>query len=90
MKINKNGIGNFCLFLLFFFDESRCGTWKKYVHENGEFAELYLGFKNKATLHVRKVGQNSAYVFYLIPGEKEITTIPIVDNFKQMKALVKN
>lgn len=34
-----------------------------------------------------KLGQNSAYFFYFIPGEKVITATPIADNLKQIKKI---
>ena len=46
-----------------------------------------LIFKDNSRLDVRKVGQNSAYFFYFIPGEKVITATPITDNLKQIKKL---
>ena len=48
-----------------------------------------LVFKDNTRLDVRKIGQNSAYFFYFIPGEKVITATPISDNLKQIKVLEK-
>ena len=48
-----------------------------------------LIFKDNTKLDVKKVGQNSAYFFYFIPGEKVITATPIADNIKQIKVLKK-
>lgn len=48
-----------------------------------------LIFKDNTRLDVKKVGQNSAYFFYFIPGEKVITATPIADNLKQIKVLEK-
>ena len=49
-----------------------------------------LIFKDNTQINVRKVGQNSAYFFYFIPGEKVLTATPISDNLKQIKRFKKN
>ncbi len=48
-----------------------------------------LVFKDNSTLDVKKIGQNSMYFFYFIPGETEVTVTPISDNLKQIKRIPK-
>ena len=49
-----------------------------------------LTFKDDSKMNVRKIGQNSAYIFYLNNGEKVITATPILDNIKQIKKIGKD
>jgi len=64
------------------------GTKKKLTNKDVK-ANYKLVFKDNTTLDVKKVGQNSGYFFYIIPGEKEITITPIADNLKQIKRMPK-
>jgi hypothetical protein len=80
----------FLFFLLFVSMRTGLGLGMKYKYTNKEIIPNYtLVFKDNARLDVRKVGQNSAYFFYFIPGEKVITATPIADNLKQIKVLKK-
>ncbi len=55
------------------------------------FKENYtLIFKDNSKMNVRKIGQNSAYIFYIENNEKVIVATPIVDNIKQMKKINKS
>lgn len=80
----------FLFFLLFVSMRTGLGLGLKHKYQEKEIVPNYtLIFKNNERLDVRKVGQNSAYFFYFIPGEKVITATPIADNLKQIKVLQK-
>lgn len=80
----------FIFFLLFISMRTGMGIGTKQKYNSKEIIPDYtLIFKDNTRLDVRKVGQNSAYFFYFIPGEKVITATPISDNLKQIKVLKK-
>ncbi|MDX6746340.1 hypothetical protein SHK09_05995 [Polaribacter sp. PL03] len=80
----------FIFFLLFVSMRTGLGLGLKHKYEESEVIPNYtLVFKDNEKLDVRKIGQNSAYFFYFIPGETEITATPITDNLKQIKRLKK-
>jgi len=80
----------FIFFLLFISMRTGMGIGMKHKYNTKEIIPNYtLVFKDNTKLNVRKVGQNSAYFFYFIPGEKVITATPIADNLKQIKVLEK-
>ena len=92
LKNRKNQIPGlmFIFFLLFISMRTGMGIGMKHKYANEEIKPDYtLVFKDNTRLDVRKVGQNSAYFFYFIPGEKVITATPISDNLKQIKVLEK-
>ena len=92
MKKKKNLIPGmmFIFFLLFVSMRSGMGIGMKQKYNKKEIIPNYtLIFKDNTRLDVRKVGQNSVYFFYFIPGEKVITATPIADNLKQIKVLKK-
>ena len=78
----------FIFFLLFISMRTGMGFGMKQKYTNKEIIPNYtLIFKDNSKLDVRKIGQNSAYFFYFIPGEKVITATPIADNLKQIKII---
>lgn len=80
----------FIFFLLFISMRTGMGIGMKHKYNTKEIIPNYtLVFKDNTKLNVRKVGQNSAYFFYFITGEKVITATPIADNLKQIKVLAK-
>lgn len=80
----------FIFFLLFVSMRTGMGIGMKHKYTSKEIKPNYtLVFKDNSKLDVRKIGQNSAYFFYFIPGEKVITATPIADNLKQIKVLEK-
>ena len=80
----------FIFFLLFVSMRTGMGLGLKGKYSNEEIIPNYtLVFKDNTRLDVRKIGQNSAYFFYFIPGEEVITATPIADNIKQIKVLKK-
>ncbi|MFC4268927.1 hypothetical protein [Polaribacter marinivivus] len=80
----------FVFFLLFVSMRTGMGVGMKYKYTNKEIVPDHtLIFKDNSKLDIRKIGQNSAYFFYFIPGEKVITATPIADNLKQIKKLPK-
>jgi magnesium-transporting ATPase (P-type) len=92
MKKKKNLLQGmmFIFFLLFVSMRTGMGIGMKQKYNSKEIIPNYtLVFKDNTKLDVRKVGQNSAYFFYFIPGEKVITATPIADNLKQIKVLKK-
>lgn len=92
MKKKKNILPGmmFIFFLLFVSMRTGMGIGMKQKYTNKEIVPNYtLIFQDNTRLDVRKVGQNSAYFFYFIPGEKVITATPIADNLKQIKVLKK-
>lgn len=92
MAEKKNKISGlmFIFFLLFVSMRTGMGIGMKDKYTNKEIIPNYtLVFKDNTRLDVRKIGQNSAYFFYFIPGEKVITATPITDNLKQIKVLKK-
>jgi hypothetical protein len=92
LKKTKNLLPGMMLlfFLLFVSMRTGMGLGMKHKYNSKEIIPNYtLVFKDNTRLDVRKVGQNSAYFFYFIPGEKVITATPIADNLKQIKVLKK-
>ncbi len=92
MKERKNLVVAmmFLFFLLFVSMRTGFGIGMKQKLTSKEIIPNYtLVFKDNSSIDVRKIGQNSAYFFYFIPGEKEITATPIADNLKQIKRLKK-
>jgi hypothetical protein len=88
-KNNLQGL-MFIFFLLFISMRTGMGIGTKQKVNSQEVIPNYtLVFKDNTKLDVKKVGQNSAYFFYFIPGEKVITATPIADNLKQIKVLKK-
>jgi hypothetical protein len=80
----------FIFFLLFVSMRTGMGIGMKYKYTNKEIVPDHtLIFKDNSKLDIRKIGQNSAYFFYFIPGEKVLTATPIADNLKQIKRLPK-
>lgn len=78
----------FIFFLLFISMRTGMAVGMKHKYQTKEVIPNYtLVFKDNTKLDVRKVGQNSAYFFYFIPGEKVITATPISDNLKQIKTI---
>ncbi len=92
LKKRKNNLPGlmFLFFLLFVSMRTGMGIGMKQKLSTKEIIPDYsLIFKDNTKLDVKKVGQNSAYFFYFIPGEKVITATPIADNLKQIKVLKK-
>ncbi|MDP5106172.1 MAG: hypothetical protein NWQ31_08375 [Polaribacter sp.] len=92
LEKKKNNIEGmmFIFFLLFISMRTGMGIGMKQKFANEEIIPNFtLVFKDNTRLDVRKVGQNSAYFFYFIPGETVITATPISDNLKQIKVLPK-
>lgn len=92
LKKKKNNLPGmmFLFFLLFVSMRTGMGIGMKQKLTVKEIIPDYsLIFKDNTQLDVKKVGQNSAYFFYFIPGEKVITATPIADNLKQIKVLKK-
>jgi len=80
----------FVFFLLFVSMRTGMGIGMKYKYTNKEIVPDHtLIFKDNSKIDIRKIGQNSAYFFYFIPGEKVLTATPIADNLKQIKRLPK-
>lgn len=92
LKERKNNLPGlmFMFFLLFVSMRTGMGIGTKQKINTEEIIPNYtLVFKDNSRLDVKKIGQNSAYFFYFIPGEKVITATPISDNLKQIKVLKK-
>jgi hypothetical protein len=92
MEKKKNNLQGlmFIFFLLFVSMRTGMGIGTKHKVNAEEVIPNYtLVFKDNTKLDVKKVGQNSAYFFYFIPGEKVITATPIAYNLKQIKVLKK-
>ncbi len=92
LKKKKNNLQGlmFIFFLLFVSMRTGMGIGtKQKVNAEGVIPNYRLVFKDNTKLDVKKIGQNSAYFFYFVPGEKVITVTPIADNLKQIKVLKK-
>ena len=90
-KKKNNPQGMMFLFFLLFISMRTgmgIGTMQKLTKEK-IVPNYSLIFKDNTQLDVKKVGQNSAYFFYFIPGEKVMTVTPIADNLKQIKIIKK-
>lgn len=78
----------FLFFLLFVSMRTGMGIGMKHKLLNKKIIPNHsLVFKDGDKLAVYKIGQNSAYFFYFMPGEKVITATPIADNLKQIKKI---
>ncbi|WP_299134893.1 hypothetical protein [uncultured Tenacibaculum sp.] len=52
-------------------------------------SDCLLIFKDNSKLKVKKIGQNSAYIFYVEEKDSVVTATPILDNIKQIKRIKK-
>lgn len=52
-------------------------------------SDCLLVFKDNSKLKVKKIGQNSAYIFYVEEKDSVVTATPILDNIKQIKRIKK-
>lgn len=92
LKKRKNKIPGLMFIFFLLFVSMRTGMaigMKERIAEKEIKPNFTLIFKDDSKLDVKKIGQNSAYFFYFIPGEKVITATPIADNLKQIKVLDK-
>ncbi len=92
LKEKKNIVFGMMLLFFFLFVSMRTGMaiGTKNKLSTKEIKPNYtLVFKDDSKLDVRKIGQNSAYYFYVVPGEKLVTVTPILDNLKQIKRIKK-
>ncbi|NNC69796.1 MAG: hypothetical protein HKN90_03125 [Flavobacteriaceae bacterium] len=58
--------------------------------EKSENPNYSLTFKDDSVLDIRKLGQNSTYIFYLDRGETTVVATPILDNIKKIKKIEKD
>lgn len=90
-KNNPSGVLLFVFYMIFVtLVGLRIGmaSKQKILLNNGGFESDYtLIFKNDKEINVRKIGQNSLYIFYVEEGEKVVTATPILDNIKKIKRL---
>ena len=92
IKEKKNIISGMMFLFFFLFLSMRIGMaiGTKNKLTTKEIKPNYeLIFKDNSKVDVLKIGQNSAYFFYVIPGEKVVTITPILDNLKQIKRVKK-
>ena len=57
------------------------------IETNKLKSDHIITFQDKQTLKVKIIGQNSAYLFYVATGEKQITIAPIIQNIKTIQKL---
>lgn len=90
---NKKTLYGAMLFtMLIIFPSIRIGMCIKYHErlEKGTFKNDYtIIFKSNEEINVKKIGQNTSYIFYVQEGEKVVTVTPILDNIKQIKRIPK-
>lgn len=56
--------------------------------EKGEIEQSHnLKFSDDSSQRVKIIGQNSAYIFYVAEGQREISIVPIGGNIKEIKTL---
>lgn len=91
---NPNSILLLMLYIIFaILIGFRVGMGGKYKNllKNGSFKSNYtLTFKNDKQINVKKIGQNSLFIFYVEEGEKVVTATPILENIKQIKRIQKD
>ena len=63
--------------------------YKKKLEQKKFESDYVLVFKDNTELRVKKIGVNSAYVFYVEDNDDTVTITPIADNIKQIKRIKK-
>lgn len=64
-------------------------NYKKRLAEGRLKNNITLVFKDDSQLKAKKIGQNSAYIFYVEEGNTFVTVTPILENIKQIKTIQK-
>ncbi|CAM1361109.1 conserved membrane hypothetical protein [Tenacibaculum sediminilitoris] len=64
-------------------------NYKKRLAEGKLKNNVTLVFKDDSQLKAKKIGQNSAYIFYVEEGNTFVTVTPILENIKQIKTIQK-
>ncbi len=78
---------------LILFPSMRIGmaiSYSEKLESNSFKNDIIICFKNDEKIKVKKIGQNSSYIFYVQEGEKVVTVTPISDNIKQIKSIPKH
>lgn len=63
---------------------------KSRLLEKSQKPNYSLTFKDDSIVDIRKIGQNSTYIFYLEKGKTDIIATPVLDNVKKIKKLEKD
>ena len=84
----------FALILAFviLFPSMRIGmaiSYKNRLEEKTFKYDHSLVFKDGDVLNVKKIGQNTSYIFYVQEDDNVVTVTPILDNIKQIKRIPK-
>lgn len=67
------------------------GSRTKAKIENGEIELSHqITFEDQETIHVKMLGKNSLYVFYITDNSKEVSIAPIDGNIKLIKKIGEN
>ncbi|WP_428664065.1 hypothetical protein [Runella sp.] len=61
---------------------------KQSIEKGNHKASHTILFNDNVTKRVRILGQNSAYIFYLVEGQKRVITMPISGNVKEIVPVV--
>lgn len=80
------------LALIIIFPSMRIGmsvSYKERLKEKTFKNDHSLVFKSGEVLNVKKIGQNTSYIFYVQENDTEVTVTPILDNIKQIKRIPK-
>ncbi|MFY7670760.1 hypothetical protein ACOSP6_06695 [Tenacibaculum sp. MEBiC06402] len=64
-------------------------SYKNRLEEKTFKNDYSLVFKSGEVLNVKKIGQNTSYIFYVQDGDNVVTATPILDNIKQIKRIPK-
>ncbi|CAL2103212.1 conserved membrane protein of unknown function [Tenacibaculum sp. 190130A14a] len=90
---NKRTLYSAMLFtMLIIFPSIRIGmsiSYSKRLKNKTFKNNCILVFKNDTSMRVKKVGQNTSYIFYVQNGDTVVTVSPIADNIKQIKRIPK-
>ncbi|MDJ0645533.1 MAG: hypothetical protein QNJ57_06055 [Flavobacteriaceae bacterium] len=62
---------------------------KDRLSKKGYDPNYTLTFKDDSTIDVRKIGQNSTYIFYFENNETTIIATPVLENIKKIKKIEK-
>ncbi|AUC14566.1 hypothetical protein BTO06_05130 [Tenacibaculum sp. SZ-18] len=80
------------LALLVIFPSMRIGmsvSYKQKLKDKKFKNDHTLVFKSGEVLNVKKIGQNTSYIFYVQEDDTELTVTPVLDQIKQIKRIPK-
>lgn len=92
IQSKKTLYGALLIALIIIFPSMRVGmsiSYKEKLEDKKFRNDHMLVFKSGEVLNVKKIGQNTSYIFYVQENDTEITVTPVLDQIKQIKRIPK-